>query len=505
MSGKYLLSAITVVLLGGKALPTRAQVAPRQEQCGIAEFPAPVLCARAGLDTVRARHILIVDASGSMTPLWPALRLALAAFAAAIPDGDELDVRVFSDAARALVPTAPATPSTRISWSRTFASLPPPSGTATDLGAAAESAVQAMRGADPEQVQLVYFLTDGQHEPPASSRYQADIGLAAWRALAISAEALSSSRPISVAVVRLNVRADAEVLRRIFPMAVTTDALDERGLRAWIANTARQSAVAKLHALVQRELASPARSLESPAAIETHSDRVESHSVRATWTRKILLTTLRDSSPISLAAGGRIVPTMSIFDSMPSIFLAGARRAPWIPPGSIARELSERVVIKTQLEPAQELGRIGIASAGIEDTLVLRLSLREGGTLPRWLYYSCLVLAVAATVAVVRHVRMRLHQAYLTGRVIVSSRSSRSPGATHILRDRNLKRFTVTGTDGRELLELRAENLRGKTTIQAVPLTENLRIGDRPFRVPTLLFSKTVIASPTEEITFLST
>src|SRR4029434_8814594 len=65
--------------------------------CADKDFPAPKLCQRARLDTLHASYLLLVDESGSMKPLWPAVRQALGEFSAAVPDGDDLEVRLFAD------------------------------------------------------------------------------------------------------------------------------------------------------------------------------------------------------------------------------------------------------------------------------------------------------------------------------------------------------------------------------------------------------------------------
>lgn len=474
-------------------------------KCRIPGFPAPELCARAGLDTVRARFVLLVDESGSMSALWPVLKRALADFASAIPEGDELDVRAFASNVRALIPTAPASPATRQSWRRTFESLPLPNGSATDLGSAAAAAVQAVRNAPPEQVQLVFFLTDGQHQPPAASAYEAAVGSAAWQELASSARAVTTARPISVSVVRLAANADAEVLRYIFPTALPVDALSEQALRSWFAGSSRDAAVAKLSTLIRRELSRPVALLEAADPLVTHSDRMETHRVRVTVQRTLVKTVLMDSASVPLSGGGRLDPSSLSLDSgHTQLRLAGTRHAPWVRPGSISRLIDERVLIRTRLEPSEELGRIGIVSDALSDTLQLRVSMREGGALPAWLYYTIALLAGLLILRTVNGVRKRAHRAYLDGRVIVSSMTGTPVSSSHSLRDRGLATLAVAGHDGRELLRLEARNEDGKTAIYALPLADDITVRGKPFRSPMALTSKTVFSSPSDEVTYLT-
>src|SRR5690606_29112213 len=107
--------AVSVVALVGVA-EAGASVPQAARECGIPEFPAPVLCARAGLDTLPASYLLLVDESGSMAPLWPAVRRALVEFALAVPAGDRLDVRSFAGGVRSRIAASGAEDATRSAW-----------------------------------------------------------------------------------------------------------------------------------------------------------------------------------------------------------------------------------------------------------------------------------------------------------------------------------------------------------------------------------------------------
>src|SRR6187402_1654645 len=128
-----------LVLAGVVCVPSIAAAQSSAGPCADKDFPAPKLCQRARLDTLHASYLLLVDESGSMKPLWPAVRQALAEFSAAISDGDDLEVRLFSACPRTLIPPTPASERTRAAWEQQIIGLGEPSGSTTDLGCAAKA------------------------------------------------------------------------------------------------------------------------------------------------------------------------------------------------------------------------------------------------------------------------------------------------------------------------------------------------------------------------------
>lgn len=502
-SGAMRRLALVAALLVLASPALRAQTAPGKRGCTIPNFPAPTLCARAGLDTVHATYILLVDESGSMAPLWPAVKQALAEFAEAVPDGDELDVRLFSSSVHSLIAPVPATPVVRAGWMQSIRSLPSPHGTSTDLGRAAESALAQVKSAPPERLQFVFFLTDGQHAPDGSSPFPTSWG-GQWPAVASQAEMLVGSRPVSVAIVRLTTAADQSLLTKAFPSAVVTDAIGPDALRNWFSHTRREVAVSKLTTLIRRELAQPIARIESNGLLVLHGDRQEQHSVRVVNRRRIVETLPANSAPVGLGGREAIVPTTSLWSSdTGTLKLSGKEYAPWVPPGSIPGTLDERVVIRTRLEPSQELRRIGISAGPRPDTLHVKLTTLGGGSLSGWLYYGICVVLAAVVLFLIRGTRRRAHRAVLDGRVIVTGANRSSAGATHALRGRKLKTFTVTTDDGRELLRLDAKNEKGRTVVYATPLTGDMTLRNKPFRTPSALTGKSVFAANGDEVTYL--
>ena len=476
----------------------------QSQTCRIPGFPAPTMCARAGLDTVHARYTILVDESGSMKPVWAAVKAALHDFVDGIPSGDELSLVAFSGTTRSVLERLPITNESRGSAQRSVDALPEPTGAATDLGSACSAAAREMRGADPSQLQLVFILTDGRHQPPPGSPYSNDLTSAAWRELSQSSVAAARERPASVWLVRLAPDADPAPIRTVFPAAMVIDKIGASNLRQWFTNVTRDVAVEKLRTILRHELEQPAAEIESPEPLRAYSDRVGEQDVRVTSFRRVVTTVPVDAVPISISSGGSLT-------LRPEPLASGSRTIGFtdVPhgllsrPGSARRQVSEKVVVRTQLEPHEELGRIGIPSESRTDTLVLRMSVRGGGPLGGWAYYGAAALLTVLALGAANTMRKISHHAYLGGRVIVRSVSDSASSVPHALRDRKLKTFTIPSTTGAQLVHLEARNENGRTAIVATPVAPDLTVAGRPFRTPLTLTTKTTIHGPTDEITYL--
>jgi len=156
------LAVITAACLYGFPREARAQTARDVCQRG---FPAPTLCMRARLDTLRASYLVLIDESGSMRGRWPEVKGALSDFVSAIPDGDQLEIRAFAGSVRTLIPPTPASNRLRAGWVNQLASLPNPAGANTDLGLAAASINEQLRSVPADRLYFVFLMTDGQHDP----------------------------------------------------------------------------------------------------------------------------------------------------------------------------------------------------------------------------------------------------------------------------------------------------------------------------------------------------
>lgn len=460
--------------------------------CRIEDFPAPALCARAGLDTVPASHLIILDTSGSMRPVWPAVRAALREFAGAIPDGDELDVRLFAGGVGAYLPPTRATPDVRDEWKARMSELPSPNGAHTDLGRASNAVIETIRAAPAEQLLFIFFLTDGKHDPQPGSRFGRSWDQA-WQALEDQVRALTAARSIWVGIVRLSPEADHQFLTRVFPSAVVTDAIGQNALRNWFDNKGREVAVSKLRQLIDRELQQIAFVASTPDPVRLLSDRPIERELPFTTDRTILQTVLRAPSAHTLPDGGSIAIRDSQYHvDSPStgrlrVEIRDRSRRFWLPPGIVRRTIDTSIHVPTRLEPATELARIGVPPERTADTVRLHLSLAGGGILP-WPIYLPTISILAGSVAYLLLVlRWSLHRAYLHGRIIirkVGSQDESSEGQSVVFNGRRLRDHTVTNSNGMPVLRLEARKARGKTVLYAVPLDVPVRVRGKSLTAP---------------------
>jgi hypothetical protein len=491
-----LLSALAPAQAIAQQAPLPGTAAPT---CSIAGFPAPTLCARAGLDQVRARYIVLVDESRSMTGLWSTLKGALGTFCDAIADGDELEVYTFSSTAKLLVPGVPADQASRASCRTTASTLAPPMGTSTDLGRAAETALSGVRGAQAEKLLFVFFLTDGAHQPAPGSPYPTGWA-ASWQDLAAQARPMLGARPVSVAVLRLAADARDSMLTRVFPTATPVDVIGAAALGAWFRTTSLRVAVDKVRLLVQRELDQPLAQLGTGDRLQTRSDRPDDHMVQATPTRRIVSTVL--VSPTIALQGGRSVgvpPEPWLLGSAPSgrsVRVVDLHRGWLVPPGSVHHKIDTTVVVSARLEPASELAAIGFEASPRPDSIRVQLLLAGGGPVSAPLYYGAILITAVVAVLLLRRGRQAAHQPYLTGRVIVRGEAAGSSGERVELFDgKRLREFRVTHQSGRDILVLEARNERGRTAIYAAPGQEPVTLGGRTLRDPQPVTSQVTITS----------
>ena len=460
--------------------------------CADKDFPAPKLCQRARLDTLHASYLLLVDESGSMKPLWPAVRQALGEFSAAVPDGDDLEVRLFADCPHTLIPPTPASDRTRTAWRQQINGLGAPNGRNTDLGCAAEAIIEQLRSAPAARLQFVFILTDGQHEPgagEAARRYPQAWG-GNWPSLAPEGEMVLRGRPVAVTLLRLNDDADRTFLSRVFPGLVVTDAIGPDALRSWFANARRRVSVSKLRLLVDRELKRPAWVVTSNEEIAAQAGRSNMHEVGARPARSIVTTRLATTGQVPMpgasGAGSIAFPEPLPSDSLgrTRVQITGGDCAWWRPPGSCGRAARGDVNLTTSLEPADELTRIGIDPGSRPDSARVELAIVNGGALPWYLYYPAVAVLVLLLAASALRAKWATHQPYLTGRVLVrlgggdADVTSVEPQVVNFAHSRQ-RSYSITDPEGHEVIRLEARNERGRTRLYASPGAAPVRVGGK--------------------------
>ena len=482
-----------LVLAGVVCVPSIVAAQSSAGPCADKDFPAPKLCQRARLDTLHASYLLLVDESGSMKPLWPAVRQALGEFSAAVPDGDDLEVRLFADCPHTLIPPTPASDRTRTAWQQQINALGAPNGKSTNLGCAAEAVIEQLRSAPAGRLQFVFILTDGQHEPgtgEAARRYPQAWG-GNWPSLAPEGETVLRGRPVVVTLLRLNNDADRTFLARVFPGLVVTDAIGPDALRAWFANARRRVSVSKLRLLVDRELKRPAWVITGNEEIAAQAGRSSVHEVGVRPARSIVTTRLAAPGPFPMPGGGAGGGSIAFPEPLPSdsvgrteVRITGGDCAWWRPPGSCGRAAHGDVNLTTRLEPADELTRIGMDPGSRPDSARVDLAIVNGGALPWYLYYPAVAVLVVLLAAGSIRAKWATHQPYLTGRVLVrlgggdADVTSVEPEVVNFAQSRQ-RSYSITDPEGHEVIRLEARNERGRTRLYASPGAEPVRVGGK--------------------------
>ena len=481
--GRFRLALVVIVV--GLAISREATGQSKPTQCQPNVFPAPTLCERARLDTLRASYLLLVDESGSMRGRWPAVKAALAEFVSVIADGDQLEVRTFAGTVRTLIPPTPASDPTRANWQTRLAGLSDPAGANTDLGMAAASVNEALRSAPTDRLYFVFLLTDGQHDPPApvpASGFPSSWS-STWQRLSDEAQTLTSARPASISLLRLSETADRSMLTRVFPGLVVTDAIGPDALRAWFANARRNVSVSKLRLAIEQELKRPAWSIHAEE-LGVLSNRQRLFVVRARPQRHVVSTQPATSTPVPMPGGGTIafvgpLPNDSVGTAR--VGITGAGCGWWQPPGGCGEASPVYVHLTTVLEPKDELRRIGIDPENHADSVFLNFRQARGGALPATLYYPLAAVLAVVLGFLALKVKWAMHRPRLSGRLVYTPAESGTDSQngepqTIRLGDMAGSSYSLPGPSGKEIVRFDARSERGKSRIYATPCDANVRV-----------------------------
>lgn len=483
-------------------------VAQSTADCRLQRFPAPNLCGRAGLDTVPASYLFLVDESGSMRPLWPGVRAALSDFAGAVPDRSELDVRLFATTVRGHIPATISTAETQRNWYTQLTALAEPRGAFTDLGLAAQAAIDRLSSAPAGQLQFVFLLTDGAHDPGPGSPYPTSWNTA-WQELANRAAQLQQARPLQVGIVRLAPAADLTLLSRVFAGAVVTDAMSAPALRDWFANLSREAAAANLRLLLAEDLKRPAATVSAEGALRTYQGRSVRQQVTFHTDRRILSSVLPAGLEIPLPGGGTLTFSEEVRlepgEKRAALVEIVDRAYPvFLPPGTRKREVAATVPVGgIRSEPAAELGHLGVPAKG-ESDIALDFQLAGGGSLSWSLWIAVLLLLLSVAIAIVVWSRWKLHRAYLSGRVIVrhADVTAVAQEETVLFKGRKVRVHTITLPGEHGTLSLEARSERGKTVVYASAHGEGISCAGKRMVAPIPVKRVVRFESGSSEITY---
>ncbi len=181
-----------------------------QEKTATANLPPLLQTALPSADVA-----VLFDASLSMrNQPYGEARQAVIAFASSLTDKEILHLRVFGDVAGAPLEG----PAGKLS-SNVADHLPAePIFHNTDLGVAISKALEFFERPHANEVQALFLLTDGLHQPPAGSPFSRDFsGDPDWQDLHRRARTLSERRKVLVYGFGLGQRTDVFLLLRLFP------------------------------------------------------------------------------------------------------------------------------------------------------------------------------------------------------------------------------------------------------------------------------------------------
>ena len=235
-------------------------------QCGVAVGACDAMInhrgTRQGYDTkaypfkteeARCDFVIMLDTSGSMRKngLFRQVTQSLAKFISVQQPGDYLSILAFDSHPRYLVIPQEVGEDT-YKLKQAILQLPEPTGQKTDIGAALERTISELNRPHNSNIQFVFFITDGKHEPPENSKYPT-LTHANWELLRQKASRTLFDHSIQVTGLGLNQHTDISLLRKVFPEAVPLT-VDEKGLMSFFARLKAELKTRKLRLQVLDEL-----------------------------------------------------------------------------------------------------------------------------------------------------------------------------------------------------------------------------------------------------------
>jgi len=157
-------------------------------------------------------YLLVIDTSLSMAPSFEQVKDALASLTESLEVGDSVSIIGFDNRPKLIYQGRVRQPIKKLSAK--LPSGPSSNGKKTDIGAAVDLAVKQI-AANPADLQLMFFLTDGKNEPPESSAYKQGSS-AGWERLKKRVAKLKD-KTVKVHGIGLNSNTDIDLLRQVFP------------------------------------------------------------------------------------------------------------------------------------------------------------------------------------------------------------------------------------------------------------------------------------------------
>lgn len=386
------------------------------EPCGLPGFSAPTLCARGRADSAiaHARHLILLDESGSMRgERWASAIDAIAARRAALSNPDSLELILFAGSTTHL---GRVTDAVLEDLRRRQ-----PRGAHTDLGGAAQAAVDAIVNRLGDAPLFISFLTDGEQDPEPGSPFDRTCQGEAWGAEIDRAKHATAGRSTLIDFVRIGDHADVTCLRRVFPTARVCEAGTANGVRGCVAQSAVHMATSYLRWRFDQDTARAAGALTSAEPIRTTNRKPAPAELRGTSARTLVDTcwadaeaTLPDGSTVTLngclpagaetVGGGAMEASESDANGatrLEAVLVNGEGRwyDPALPTGFRKREAGGETRVPARLEPADEIRALGLDPNRAGDGVAFELGVAAGGPVPLWGYIVVILLIGAGSVA----------------------------------------------------------------------------------------------------------
>lgn len=205
--GRFWMRLLFTIIALGSALDARNQPASGDLSALYTLF---------NVDLPPADIVLLMDVSGSMLGKYDTARAAAIQFVSALSEREHLHLRLFAGVVSTPLDASGVEARQRIEQFLPPSPLP---GQGTDLGMAIQKGIEFLERPGSASVQIFLLITDGIHQPPASSPYSRDFaGDDDWRILRERAQNLCQQHTVLVYGFGIGNQTDIQLLQQLFPV-----------------------------------------------------------------------------------------------------------------------------------------------------------------------------------------------------------------------------------------------------------------------------------------------
>jgi hypothetical protein len=264
------------------------------------------------VESVPVDIVVAIDTSSSMIedgdpPPWPAVQSGWDTLVDALGPADRLGLVTFD--ATAVRRFDLEALGSELARADAKAQLPDvPDGTATDIGAGLDAAVETLGASGGSEIQTLVFITDGKHNPTAGSKYPGTSG-PAWPTLQQDAKALNDARADRLAVFGWGLggagSTDIALVQSVFSQTQIID-LPDRQVAGFLESLADDVQRQRVRPEVENDLAMP---LTVDIAVTSRLQPETTADLTITNPRSGLPTTVQLQTLTVTEADGTVVPT----------------------------------------------------------------------------------------------------------------------------------------------------------------------------------------------------